>query len=348
LWLEAGSAELAQARSGLLRKGISEAERGLADEFLSMQEWTVLTDCGRALSDTRRALEERDLPYAQRFDEIEVALASALKNEIAYRHAAGFEMAEPVNTTQLERLLGRLRWLKKHFDRVLFLDVESYEVANRFSGWLSAVMAMIAYLWFLLWQVTLERHPVAIGSGVVAFALLTAIAYASRERMKEIGRNWLSGRVQRIFAQRVTRYRLPSKRPKAGAVVVSARESFSQSGAQRPDPVHPGNGITHDITLLRFVHRGTVTRPPATEAATARQVRFIYRLDLSPILPRLHDAVRGLASLDPQTGRITIVDVPRNYELPLRATLHWDGRSEDVACTVVLNKNGLVRVEPQA
>jgi hypothetical protein len=350
LWLQASCAELDRARTGLLRKTVPEQERALADEFLSMQQWVVLTDCGRALDETRRALEARGVDYDRPFEDLESKLAAALKDEMAYRHEARFEMAEPVNTPQLERLLARMRWLKKHFERVLFLDVESFEVVNRLAGWFTALTAMVAYLWFLLWELTLERHPVAIGSGVIAFALLTAIAYASRERMKEVARNWLAGRVQRMFAQRVTRYRLPSKerRGKGGAIVVSARESLSQAGAKRPDPVYPGHDVTHDVTVLRFVHRGTVARPPAADIGGVQQVRLIYRLDLSGIFPRLHDAVRGLASLDRQTGRVVIVDVPRNYELPLRASLRWDGNTEECASTVVLNKNGLLRVDESA
>jgi hypothetical protein len=346
LWLTAAARELEQARGGLLRKPVPEQERSLADEFLSMQEWTVLTDCGRALADTRASLEERGYPYTESFDAIETELASSLRGEIAYRHDARFDVAEPASTAQLERLLGRMRWLKKHFERVLFLEVESYEVVDRFSGWFTAFTAMLAYLWFLLWQLTLERHPVAIGSGIAAFALLTAIAYASRERLKEIGRAWLTGRVQRMFAQRVTRYRLPSReRAKGGAIIVSARESFGQSGTQRPDPVYAGHGVMHDVTLLRFVHRGSVSSPPEIDEKSGLKVRFIYRLDLSPIFPRLHDAVRGLASLDRQTGRVVIVDVPRNYELPLVVSLRREGRSEKVAYALILNKNGLVRVE---
>jgi hypothetical protein len=346
LWLTAAATELERARGALLRSAVPEQERSLADEFLSMQQWTVLTDCGRALADTRATLEERGYPCAQSFDDIESALAASLKQEIAYRHDARFDVAEPVSTAQLERLLGRMRWLKKHFERVLFLDVESYEVADRFAGWFTAFTAILAYLWFLLWQLTLERHPVAIGSGIIAFALLTAIAYASRERLKEIGRAWLTGRVQRMFAQRVTRYRMPAReRAKGGAIVVSARESFGQSGAQRPDPVYAGHGVMHDVTVLRFVQRATVSSPPEIDKKSALKVRFIYRLDLSAIFPRLHDAVRGLASLDRQTGRVVIVDVPRNYELPLRASLRREGHAETVAYTVILNKNGIVRVE---
>jgi hypothetical protein len=347
LWVAAASAEIANARSGLLRSSAHGGERALADEFLSVQLWTVLTDCGRALFDTRRILEERDGPDPACFDQVESALGHALREELAYRHEARFALAEPASTAQLERLLARMRWLKRHFERVLFLEVETYEVQSRLSGWFSAFAAVLAYLWFLFWQLTLERHPVAVGSGVVAFALITAIAYASRERIKEVGRNWLAGRVQRMFAQRVTRYRLPRERPRtAGPVIVSARESFSQSSAQKSDPAHGHEAILHDITLLRFIHRGVLAKAPAARRVPAKQVLLIYRFDLSALFPRLHDAVRGFASLDKRTKHIAIVDVPRNYQLPVRARLRWNdaGRAE-IGHTLVLNKNGLLRIE---
>jgi hypothetical protein len=111
--------------------------------------------------------------------------------------------------------------------------------------------------------------------------------------------------------------------------------------------MHPECEIAHDVTLLRFAHRGFVVTPSSIDGIAPRQVRFIYRFDLSSLFPRLHDAVRGLASLDPRTGGIVIVDVPRNYELPLRARLRWRGGNEETAQTLVLNKNGLVRMEGQ-
>ncbi len=346
LWLTAASTELRNTRAGLLSSAAKDvgptkdSECSLADEFLSLQLWTVLTDCARALFDTRRALLERDLPESPSFGALESSLAGALSEEIAYRHRAGFALAEPVNIAQLERLLGRTRWLKRHFERVLFLDVESYQVVDRFAGWFSAITAMVAYLWFLVWQVTLQRHPVALGSGVVAFAIVTAFAYASRERIKEAGRSWLAGRAQRMFAQRVTRYRLPAReRGRGSGVVVSARESFSQSSAKKDELE---GGTTRDVTMLRFVHRGSLR---AESIAPATQVRFIYRFDLSPLFPRLHDAVRGFASLDRRTGKVAIVDVPRNYAIPVRARLRRQGATVHSAFTLVLNKNGLVRVD---
>jgi hypothetical protein len=349
LWLQAATAELARARSGLLPKAPQPQEAILANEFLSLKQWGVLTYCARVLAETRVACEERGYSSTRGFEAVEAALVEALAEEMRCRRQAGFEVVEAASAAQLERLLARMGSFKKHFERVLFLDVDSYEIGNRISGWLSALMAMLAYLWFFVWQVTLERHQMALGSGVVMFALLTAIAYASRERLKEVGRSWLAGRVQRMFAQRVTRYRVPAQDHKAaGTVVVSARESFSQSSAQRPDPVYPEGDITREVTLLRFSHSGKLTSPAGLEAGSAREIRFVYRLDLSPIFPRLHDAVRGLATIDPQTGKLAIIDVSRNYELPLRVTLAQADASHDLRWAVILNKNGLVRVEKRA
>lgn len=351
LWLEAASVELTSARRGLLWSAPNEEEGALADEFLSLQLWSVLTDCTRALRDARRSFEDRASPGMPSFDTIEARIEKTLADEIEHRRHARCTLAEPRNATELERLVSRMRWLKKHFERVLFLDADSYQVVSRFSGWFSVLMAMLAYLWFLGWEVAVENNPtggpVGVGSGLVVFALITTIAYASRERLKEVGRNWLAGRVQQMFAQRVTRFRLPGReRPRAGTVA-STRESFSQSSAQRPDPVHPQYGPTHDVTLLRFMQRGFVATPPTSGGSPRQNVRFIYRLDLSALFPRLHDAVRGLVLPD-ASGRLAIVDVPRNYELPLRASLRWAGGAEPIARTLVLNKNGLIRVEETA
>ncbi|MBN9164112.1 MAG: hypothetical protein BGO98_23330 [Myxococcales bacterium 68-20] len=344
LWLAAMSAELANARSAHLEKAAEHDERRLADEFLSIQLWAMLTDCARSLLELRRTLDERGQPGVALLDEVEATLAGGLKDEIAYRWKAEFVLAEPVNTLQLERFLSRMRWLKKHFEHVCFLDIETYQVAHRLGGWFSALAAMLAYLWFVLVQIAVASRPSAIGSGVVVLALATALAYVSRDRLKELGRNWLAGRVQRMFAQRVTRYRMPRRERQRGSVVVAARESFSQSGAERLDPSEPGSGAAHDVTLFRFMHRGVLTPPTSRAVTSAAQVRLMYRLDLSWLFPRLHDAVRGFASIDEHTGGIAIVDVPRNYELPIRVSVERPEGAEKLLWTLIVNKNGLVRV----
>jgi hypothetical protein len=341
MWLAAMSAELQNAR-----KRQPEArgeERRLADEFLSLQHWAMLTDCSRSLLDLQRALEDRGQPGGELLDVVQSDLAGALQDAISDRRKAEFAWAEPANALQLERLLSRMRWMKQHFERVSFLELESYQVVHRLGSWFSALAAMLAYLWFVVVQIVVSPHPGKISSGVIVLALAMALAYVSRDRIKEFGRDWLAGRVQKMFAQRVTRYRLPGKDRQRGAVVIAARESFAQSGAQRLDPSDPGSGAAHDVTLLRFRHRG-VFSPLADGSPLGGSVRLIHRLDLSWLFPRLHDAVRGFASVDERTGAIAVIDVPRNYELPIRARLDLGGATEAQQWTLIVNKNGLVRV----
>lgn len=344
-WINIARATLAHARVMLLPKGrapeISDDERRMAEEFLSGQLWTVLTDCTRALIELADALEHRADHDPEVLDIVEKALAAALKEEIRHRRRARLPHGDPKNALELEDLVSRLRALKRHFERVLALEFESYEVVTRVSGWVSAVTAMLAYLWFLFWQLTLERGRIgSIGSGVVLVALVTAIVYASRERVRDAARSWVAGRVQRMYAQRVTRYRLPGRRPP----VIVARESFSRSTAERSDPADPMEAI-HEVSLIRFSHRGSAFPAEVLEGWGEAHVRLFFRLDLSGIFPRLQDAVRGFASPDPRTGRLTIVDVARNYEIGLRARLRSEAGTEEIRRTLVLNKNGLVRLD---
>jgi hypothetical protein len=100
------------------------------------------------------------------------------------------------------------------------------------------------------------------------------------------------------------------------------------------------------VTVLRFSHRGVLTAPgPGMQAS---QVRLVFRYDLSAIFSRLHDAVKGLATPDPETRRLVITDVPRNYELPVRATLRTGTRTCVRQGVLVLNKNGLLRFDEQS
>lgn len=352
LWIAVAERVVSGAREGAVLQdpvdpSAEARERSLGDEYLSAQLWVALTDCARALEETRAGYEGLSSEMEEAFAGIEAALADALATEIDYRLEHGFACASPRSTRELERMLLRTRALKKHFHRVLFLEAEAYQVSNRLNGWFSAFAAVLAYLWFFFWQLALDRERdsfPAIGSGVLLVALITAVVYASREKLKEVGRNWIAGRVQRLFAQRVARYRLQGTAPGMGSPVVTAREFFSQSTALRPEPLDAGIGGGVGVTVVRFVHRGLLRRVPLHNVR-ASHVRHVFRYDLSPLFPRLHDAVKGLAVPDRATHRVVIAEVPRNYQLPVRVTLRTDGGQVEQRGTIILNKNGLLRVE---
>jgi hypothetical protein len=66
------------------------------------------------------------------------------------------------------------------------------------------------------------------------------------------------------------------------------------------------------------------------------------------MLPKLHDTVRGVASTDPVTGRIVVLDAPRSYEFPINASLRYGSVRDEQRRFLVLNKNGLLRVDERA
>jgi len=49
-----------------------------------------------------------------------------------------------------------------------------------------------------------------VGSGIILLATIAGVVYAGKDRIKEIGRNWISGNVHRFYAQRVARWRAPA------------------------------------------------------------------------------------------------------------------------------------------
>jgi hypothetical protein len=219
-----------------------------------------------------------------------------------------------------------MRQMKRHFERVIALDAERHEVLGRSAAWLAPLAALALYAWFFFTQIAEARGVVAGASALVAFALVAAWAYAARERIKEIAR------LPRSIVVRKVRLRMPSNGRQKGAVVARARETFVEGAPRR------------DVTVFRFVHRGAAERPAVLEGYAAPELRLEFRLDLSAVLPRLDAPLRGLAAPDERTGRIAIVDVPRTYQLPVRATLKIGGRKERIEQVLLSKKSGLERL----
>jgi hypothetical protein len=349
---EGSTREQAPARDGASPFPQVTREAALADEYLSARYWAFLSDAARAVfktSSPKGGSEARDA-----VSDLEGRIYDALERELAHRRRREFPNAEPTRPRKLERFLHRARWLKKHFHRVLFLETRTTYTNERWQSWWSAAGAMLAYIWFFVWQLAFERGRRgaggAIGSGLVLFVVVTAVMYGSREKIKDAVRDWLKGRVQRLFAQRFARYHLPRVLPggerRLGPVVARARESFTQSSAERPDPVDATGVVT--VTVTRFFHRGTVVAAARGGAAalSARQVRHVFRYDLTRLFPKLHDEVKGLVVPDRSTRRLVLQNVPRTYELPIRVELRVDSVvTYEASMLLVLNKRGLVRLE---
>jgi hypothetical protein len=353
IWIEAAVriAQEARERVETISGEASELarERKLVDEYVSVRLFEMLAGAERALS---RVIDSKS-PHATRLapvvSAVESRLAEALATELVYREEQGFTNADPTSAHALERYLDRASRLKKHFQEVLFLEQESFQIAERAYHWIAAFFAVIASTWAFAWQIALMNRANAattVSSGVVVLAIFAGLIYAAKDRIKEIGRNWMTHRVHRVWgAQRITRYRAPHRRLPNRDVVVTARESFHQSVTSLPDPLNPESGATTPITVLTYEHRGEVVPNHQLVTSGVRRVKHVFRYDLSPLFARLDDATKPVPVLDDASRRVRFIDAPRCYRLPISVAIESAGRTYTEQSTLVLHKRGLERLE---
>ena len=115
-------------------------------------------------------------------------VASSLGEELERRSARGWICGDAPSPDALERYLERASRLKKHFQEVLFLEPETFHVAERLHHWVAAFAALVASTWAFAWQMFLaHRTPTTearLGSGLV----LVLIAGGSSTRRRTASR----------------------------------------------------------------------------------------------------------------------------------------------------------------
>jgi hypothetical protein len=354
IWLHGAVAIAEEARSKLVSPRAGEAmelvrERALVDEFVSVRLLEMLAGAERGLG----VLKASRSPYAAHYlpviAAVESRIADALERETDRRAELGFVCPDALSPVALEAYLERASRLKKHFQEVLFLQAEVYEVAERLHHWVAGFVALVASTWAFVWQIALmNRGPSAsstVGSGIVVLAVIAGLIYATKDRLKELGRVWISGHVHRLYAQRVTRFRAPARRFPGRDVIVTARESFDQRVEHLPDPLNPESGATVPRTTLRYSHKGSIAPLPELTASGVRRIKHVFRYDLSPLFPRLDDAVKSVPVLDKATRRMCLTAAPRCYRIPLRVRVQMASQMWEESVTVVLHKGGLDRLE---
>jgi len=131
-------------------------------------------------------------------------------------------------------------------------------------------------------------------------------------------------------------------------VVIFARESFDTKVASRPDPLNPASNATLASTVVRYKHRGEVTSQAALLSSGVQGVKHICRYDLSPLFARLDDSAKRVPVLDAVTRRVTFIEAPRGYRVPVRARVECNGVTREVDASLVLHKRGLDRIETRA
>lgn len=333
--LDRAQAAMEQARHALLdpRPGDGQAlarERHLAREFLSSQLLELLT-----------VADEAAAPLA---GGVRAKVADALAAELAQRAARGDPMPAADDKEGLAAFLDRAAQLKKHFQEVLFLEPESKMVdqsSRNLVGLGGAATAFVVYFALQLLQTSAVAQA-GLGLGTVLF--LGAFAYALKDRMKELTRQWLAGKLSHLYANRVLVLREPMRFDKQRRVVMQARESLALDRLARPDPLNLGSGVAQHLVTLRYKQRTRVSALHGATGSVFERLKMVFRYDLSPILTRLDDSVKRVPV--PGPGGVRFAEAPRLYRVPMRLSVRTPLGLDEREVTIVLQRQGIARIVP--
>lgn len=323
------------------------AERRLADEFLSTKLIDFLSQAEKAVDDV--LLGERSryaAQYQPQGERLRDEIGRELAEELGHRLSQGYINPTGESPEELELYLERTSDLKKHFQEVLFLDMDVQRVEHRLRNWVAAMAAILASIfYFVALLTTMNGSQIS----VVTTAFIGALVYAVKDRIKEVTRNWLASRITKHFGVRTTTLRVPGKLMKDRPILVDSRDTFSIDYEARNDELNPELGTTRRVAILRFTKKGTVRLNRAEvwelQKKGLRSIKQIFRYDLSPLFARLDDPVKRIPVLDGTGKRVRFVDAPRSYRFPVCVKLRTAEASARQSGDVVAQKEGIVRFD---
>lgn len=329
-------------------------ECALADEFLSHGLIDFFAGCERAVDETLFAatstVKEGGAPWSE---DLRCLLAEGLSEELVHRRGKGYITPHADGHVELAAFLERASRLKKHFQDVLYLDVEAWFVDSRVRNYTGVIAACLAAFMWLSFTLLPIGPGTRAGIGVGTFAVVFALAYAIKDRIKELTRGWITGRLMRLYGQRMVTLRLPARIDAARPVLLETRETFDvdsgELGADDLREVHAATdiGAPKRVVQLKFRMRATLHPSAALDRAHIYSIKHIFRYDLSPIFARLDNAVKQVPVLDGQR-RVRFADAPRQYRFPARIVFEpAEGEPIEHNAYIVASKRGIERIEPR-
>jgi len=315
--LDAAEHRLTEAPPGeVIARGTARVDGRPADEivaearlYLAGRRWTEL-------SETLLALE--------RLAKLQPRLG-ALRRDVVTRIEAAIEAVQALEHFVLseererERFLRRMGDLKRAFHRRLYLDAEIVDADKRYGHVIAAFVAIVASSWAFAWQVAVFNQIAGnaiTGPALLSLGAMVGVIYAVKDRIKEIGRRWVSGWVRTSYADRVVRLFLrPDTDPKRSQILRS-RETIRISTRERPD----GSRFhVLDVTLRLDLQGRAGPRLLGID-----RVKHILRYDFADLLVGLERAPHTLAVPAPH-GTLQIIEVDKTYEVPCMCSVTPEG-----------------------
>src|SRR5205814_6943384 len=143
-----------------------------------------------------------------------------------------------------------------HFQEVLFLEPETKMVDEALRNWVGLSGAATAFVIYFGLQAL--QTSAAAGLGLWTLMTVGALAYALKDRAKELSRQWLAGKLSHLYANRVMLLREPARYDRGRNVVLRARESLAQDRLTRADPLNPGTGATQRVVTVHYRQKARV------------------------------------------------------------------------------------------
>ena len=313
-------------------------ERKLADEFLSGQLLELLTAADETCA---RMLGNGALPaYKEAAQKLRDRVAKALRAELDEREKKCELLPEADDPDALALFLDRGAQLKKHFQEVLFLEPETQMVDAAVRNWVGAGGAALAFVIYFGLQ-TLQTSAAA-GLSIMTLMAIGAIAYALKDRAKELSRAWLTGKLSRLYANRVLVLREPARFEPKRNVVMRARESMDQARVSLADPLNPAAGAAMRAVTVHYKQRARVSRLRGPTGVVFERLKIVFRYDLAPILTRLDDTVKRVPV--PAGEGVTFAQAPRLYHVRMSVSVASRAGVEKRDAVIVLSRRGIARI----
>jgi len=322
-------------------------ERALTQEFLSNHVIELLSRVESAIAKHLLGPRCRHAEYEADARRIRAALAKELGEEIGWRTSRSIASPTKDDPWELERYVSRVSVLRKHFQGLLFLQVRTQLSDARFKALFGAIAAAFGGLAvFPLALFLIGGHGFAgLSVGLMGVAMLVALTYGVRERVKDGVRGWLASRVSRNLGGRFTTMTTTPRLLSEAVELLSARESFFATREHREDPLHPDLGATLPVVRLRYIMRGVLRPDRRLAAQRCERVKLVFRYDLSPLFARLDDPIKHVPILAEDGESLRFVEAARCYRVPVRLSLAHAGETSVASGTLVTHKLGLERIE---
>lgn len=334
------------------------AEMSLADEYCSYAFRDGLALLLMVLPELSQVVSFDEILTLQR----KIRVYLRFERWYAKRHK--FRWIEPDGPQDLmESYVTRRSSLKKHMQQVLYLDLRTrpmFAFQQQLGGMLAAGMAAT-------WAVTAEigirgRSAGAAGFGslgTTSFFFITALifAYVLKDRIKELGKNYFSGKFFIKIPDNSCNIEYHSS---SGADIdlgtISEFTRFVQPG-RIPGSIRKLRGKMLDVenpggyNIIHYKKRISLDPRAMTKLLhPVKAVHDILRLNIQSFLIRLDDVLHEEFAFRP-SGEVVSVMMPKVYYLDLILRYSWgkpNGMPRERSfefIRLVLNKNGLTRVD---